>query len=40
MVFVITNHTDEDTGDLFLGKDKNLKESLPLVDQVSSLVVP
>jgi hypothetical protein len=36
VVFVITNHTDEDTGDLFVGKDENLKEFSVSVDQVSS----
>ena len=39
VVFLITNHTDEDTGDLFMGTDENLKEFSAPVDQVSLLVV-
>ena len=39
VVFLITNHTDEDTGDLFVGTDENLKEFSAPVDQVSLLVV-
>ncbi|KAI9458301.1 hypothetical protein HD554DRAFT_2177402 [Boletus coccyginus] len=34
VVFVITNHTDEYTGDLFMGKDENLKEFSAPIDQV------
>ena len=40
VVFMITNHTDEDTGNLFVGKDENLKEFSSPVDQVSSPAVP
>ena len=39
MVFLITNHMDEDTGNLFVGTDENLKEFSAPVDQVSLLVV-